>query len=86
MRFQKNDVVVGGYSKEQRGTVATCHLLTCGTTLPLVAGVHAGEFWLVYMPSCGWCTQASLWLVYTKLLNYVAGDNECEWPVTEAYP
>ena len=28
----------------------------------------------VHMPACGWCT-----------LNYVAGDNECEWPVTEAY-
>ena len=66
--------------------------LTCGTTPPcdwctqchLVAGVHAGELWLVYnailwlvytMPCCGWCT-----------LSRVAGDKECEWPVTEDTP
>ena len=49
-----------------------------------MAGVHAGELWLVYnailwlvytMPCCGWCT-----------LSRVAGDKECEWPVTEDTP
>lgn len=52
------------------------------------------------VPSCGWCTRwrvvagvqchlvagvhnAVLWLVYTRR---VAGDKECEWPVTEDTP
>ena len=50
--------------------------LTCGTTLRLVTGVHSAILWLVYtLASCGWCT-----------LSRVAGDKECEWPVTEDTP
>ena len=41
--------------------------LTCGTTLRLVTGVHAGEWWLVY--TCHLVAgvhNAVLWLVYTQ--------------------
>ena len=63
---KKLTVVLGGYSMEQRGTVATCHLLTCGTTLPLVAGVHAGECWLVYTCQLVAGVHSIMWLVTTN--------------------
>lgn len=66
---------------EQRGTVATCHIMTCGTTLPcdwctrwrVVAGVH--------MRSCAWCTRCHLVAgVHNAVL---AGVHSVVWLVTK---